>query len=235
MNGVCAPAAQINLQKELSMKYLRFLVLSLVALVACNSVANPDVDPTGINPVDPVTGTCLVQGRTFDDDVAIPRNTSCTFDDVQVEGNIKLASGASLSATGLTVDGNIQAEGADSLNVTDSDIRGNIQFKQGGSADVRRTLVDGDIQYEENTRSGSLISQDNTINGNLQIDKNRASVTADNNIIDGDLQLFENNLGPFSVINNRIDGNLQCKENSPAPTGSGNQVNGNKEDQCATF
>jgi hypothetical protein len=60
------------------MKYLGIFAFSFVALVACNSVANPDVDPTGINPVDPVTGICLVQGRTFDDDVAIPRNMSCT-------------------------------------------------------------------------------------------------------------------------------------------------------------
>ena len=30
-----------------------------------------------------------------------------------------------------------------------------------------------------------------------------------------------------------IDGNLQCKENAPPPTGGGNLVHGNAEDQCA--
>jgi hypothetical protein len=34
------------------------------------------------------------------------------------------------------------------------------------------------------------------------------------------------------ISQNRIDGNLQCKENNPAPTGGGNVVQGNKEDQC---
>ncbi len=35
-------------------------------------------------------------------------------------------------------------------------------------------------------------------------------------------------IGPVTV-----DGNLQCKENQPRPTGGGNIVHGNKEDQCA--
>jgi len=34
------------------------------------------------------------------------------------------------------------------------------------------------------------------------------------------------------IARNQIDGNLQCKENSPRPTGGGNVVRGNKEDQC---
>jgi hypothetical protein len=41
------------------------------------------------------------------------------------------------------------------------------------------------------------------------------------------------NRGTQSVTGNRINGNLQCKENVPAPTGGGNIVQGNKEDQCA--
>jgi hypothetical protein len=34
------------------------------------------------------------------------------------------------------------------------------------------------------------------------------------------------------IQGNVIDGNLQCKENKPDPTGGGNEVEGNKEDQC---
>jgi hypothetical protein len=41
------------------------------------------------------------------------------------------------------------------------------------------------------------------------------------------------NRGAQSVTRNRVNGNLQCKENVPAPTGGGNIVQGNKEDQCA--
>jgi hypothetical protein len=41
------------------------------------------------------------------------------------------------------------------------------------------------------------------------------------------------NPGGVSITSNRVNGNLQCKENVPAPTGGGNIVQGNKEDQCA--
>jgi len=47
----------------------------------------------------------------------------------------------------------------------------------------------------------------------------------------GNVQSFANR-GAQTIVNNRINGNLQCKENVPAPTGYGNIVGGNKEDQC---
>jgi hypothetical protein len=37
----------------------------------------------------------------------------------------------------------------------------------------------------------------------------------------------------ITITDNTIGGNLQCKENDPDPTGGGNVVAGNKEDQCA--
>jgi hypothetical protein len=45
------------------------------------------------------------------------------------------------------------------------------------------------------------------------------------------VQAFSNS-GGVVIRSNHIDGNLQCKENNPAPTGGGNTVEGNKEDQC---
>jgi hypothetical protein len=50
--------------------------------------------------------------------------------------------------------------------------------------------------------------------------------------VGGSVQVFQNK-GGVRLARNRIDGNLQCKENRPAPTGGGNVVQGNKEDQCA--
>jgi hypothetical protein len=49
--------------------------------------------------------------------------------------------------------------------------------------------------------------------------------------VKGDIQLFEND-GALVVSTNRINGNLQCKENDTEPTGGGNVVGGNAEDQC---
>ena len=54
------------------------------------------------------------------------------------------------------------------------------------------------------------------------------------NIVGGDVQIFTNT-GGADIRNNTIDGNLQCKDNNPAPTGSGNDVSGDREDQCEGF
>ena len=55
--------------------------------------------------------------------------------------------------------------------------------------------------------------------------------TLDRNAVDSDVQFFSNQ-GAISITANRIKGNLQCKANNPPPTGGGNVVHGNKEDQC---
>lgn len=72
-----------------------------------------------------------------------------------------------------------------------------------------------------------------TIDGNVQLDSNRGRQTVVGNVVNGDVQLFQNRRGVKLVKGNRIDGNLQCKANRPAPVGGGNHVGGNKEDQCA--
>ncbi len=53
-----------------------------------------------------------------------------------------------------------------------------------------------------------------------------------NNSVGADVRVFQNT-GGAEISDNRIDGNLQCTANVPKPTGSGNTVQGNKEDQCA--
>lgn len=52
------------------------------------------------------------------------------------------------------------------------------------------------------------------------------------NDVNADVQVFTNT-GGVRISANRIDANLQCKSNTPPPTGGGNEVQGNKEDQCA--
>ena len=52
------------------------------------------------------------------------------------------------------------------------------------------------------------------------------------NTVGSDIQSF-GNFGGVEASDNRVDGNLQCKENVPVPTGGGNIVQGNSEDQCA--
>jgi hypothetical protein len=117
---------------------------------------------------------------------------------------------ATLRATGVRVIGNVQAENAAQVEVlSGSTVRGSIQLKHGGGARIDSVRIKGDLQFDDNRRS----------------------LSANKNIIGGNLQAFQN-MGGLLVIENTIGGNLQCKENRPAPTGGGNIVKGNKEDQC---
>ena len=136
----------------------------------------------------------------------------CTLDGTTVKGNVKVERGGELNATKAYIDGNIQAEGARFVRVSHSNVKGDIQLDNvsGQESRINRTTVDGNVQ---------LVS-------------NHAPLLVQYSVIDGDLQAF-GNTGGVKIRYNTIDGNLQCKSNRPAPAGGGNQVSGNKEDQCA--
>jgi hypothetical protein len=87
--------------------------------------------------------------------------------------------------------------------------------------------VVGNVQAEGH---GKVTLLDSRVGGSVQL-KPGGSAIVWRNSITGDLQSFSNR-GTQSFVSNHINGNMQCKSNVPAPTGSGNIVQGNKEDQC---
>jgi len=149
-------------------------------------------------------------GAVTVDNLRVPSGASCTLNGTRVQGTIKVESNARLTATSVRVIGNVQGENFRFVKLVQSTVGGSVQLVQGGSATIRTNQIKGTLLFDDN--SGSLI--------------------AGNNTIDSDLQAFQNN-GGVAINKNRIDGNLQCKENQPPPTGGGNIVQGNKEDQCA--
>ncbi|MDQ3780712.1 MAG: hypothetical protein M3354_09240, partial [Chloroflexota bacterium] len=64
-----------------------------------------------------------------------------------------------------------------------------------------------------------------------QVKANSGELRLRENMVNADIQVLSHRRG-INIANNRVDGNLQCKENIPPPTGGGNTVQGNKEDQC---
>jgi hypothetical protein len=152
-------------------------------------------------------------GSVTVDNLRVPQNATCELNGTYVKGTIKVEKGATLNARGVRVVGNVQAENARNVVVRDSSrIGGSVQVKQGGAATVRSSRIIGDIQYDANSRY----------------------LRANNNIVGGSVQVVGNS-GGAEIFRNVINGNLQCKENRPAPTGGGNKVGGNKEDQCRRF
>ena len=150
-------------------------------------------------------------GATTVDNLRVPQYASCVLLGTRVKGTIKVEFNATLRAEDVLVIGNVQAENAKSVRVLDgSRVGGSVQVKQGGGAVVSDSRIEGDIQY----------------------DANSAKLCALRNRVGGSVQAFQN-VGGLEIRRNTIDGNLQCKENTPPPTGGGNIVGGNKEDQCA--
>lgn len=150
------------------------------------------------------------------DNVNVPPGRNCTLIDSRVQGSIYVRGNATLNVYRTSIKGNIQSEGARYVRLHGSGVNldGSVQIKYATAASsiAAGTWIGGSVQYEENT-------------GSLSISGAR---------VGQDVQIF-NNWGGASVFNNTINGNLQCKESDPPPTGGGNAVGGNKEDQCASF
>ena len=123
--------------------------------------------------------------------------------------NVKVPSGATCTLKGTRVKGNIVVNSKATLRANGAVVNGNIQSEGHRLVVVNNTRVGGSIQLKQG--------------GGLTVSANK---------VEGDVQIFSNKSGTKTIRNNRIDGNLQCKSNTPAPIGSGNVVDGNKEDQC---
>ena len=150
-----------------------------------------------------------VGARTLDN-VRVPSGATCVLDGTTVKGTVTVGADATLKARRARVVGNIQAENHKLVVVNGgTTVGGSIQIVQGGAYKVVGVKVTGSIQTDDN--SGVSLLRNNTVDADIQVIKHRNGV---------------------EISTNRVDGNLQCKENSPAPTGGGNVVRGNKEDQC---
>jgi hypothetical protein len=123
--------------------------------------------------------------------------------------NLRVPQGATCSLSGTRVEGTVKVERGATLRATGIRVIGNVQAENHKQVNVSGSRVGGSVQVKQG--GGSSLS---------------------NNSVGGDVQYFTNS-GTITIRSNRIDGNLQCKENRPAPTGGGNIVQGNKEDQCA--
>ena len=168
-------------------------------IVVSLRVSDPDQGPA-----------CEIRSDFISGDLRIPRDTKCVISDLFVAGNLRLDAGASVVGSDIRVNGNVEAKGADQLTLTDALIFGDLRFEDGGSVSLRESHVDGKVELKSNL--GSIELQDNVIDDEAKLEKNRG--------------------GPFRVVGNTIDGKLECKENDPPPTGSGN-VADEKTDQCS--
>lgn len=239
----------------------RLLAAALLALVlaACSSAAQtqipggplehlPSTITDGTNPAEG-GDSCVVENRSFDDDVTVPKDLVCTFNNVTINGNLILAPGARVDATGGHVDGNVLVYPNAKYVATGTSINGNVQAERATLIDIEDVQLNGNVQTWRTAslvvtggstsdiqpeRNGTVTVVGVQVDGNIQPEKNTDMVTINNNRVYGDVQPKENT-GGVTINNNEILGNLQCESNVPAPTGSGNTVHGDYDGQCSTL
>jgi hypothetical protein len=195
-----------------------------------------------------------IEGRVIEDNAVVPRGASCVLVNTTIKGNLFVRADARVMSENSAIDGNVQAERSALVDLAQSTVvKGNVQALRTRSVLVRTgTAVDGGVQIVEATAPANvhaLLVQDATVKGDVQAEKSSGQLRAVGNAIDGNLQFVENRTGTYaitdnvikgdlqffknkgagSITGNQVAGNLQSKENSPAPTVSGNVVEGDLE------
>ncbi len=135
-------------------------------------------------------------------------NCSGTLGPANVD-NLLVPKDATCTLVGTRISGNIKVEEGGILNASGVYVKGSVQAKGAESIQIIGSTIDGSVQVEEGY---SARLEDSHVNGSAEFLKNTADIT---------------------VLNNTLQGNLVCKENNLMPTGGGNIVQGNKEEQCS--
>jgi hypothetical protein len=122
-----------------------------------------------------------------------------------------------------------------------------LTVRPGATCDLSEVWVDGDLVVEE---GAVLLASGVTLTGNVEADEHRevrlqdsfvegnvileegGTGTVVGVVVEGDIEAVDN-AGPQRIEGNTVDGNLVCDGNATAPTGGGNIVAGDREDQCA--
>ena len=128
-----------------------------------------------------------------------------------VDGTVVVPAGATCTLNGTRVDGDVKVARGGTLIVRNARIGGNIQSEGFRSVRVEGGSVGGNVQLKE---GGAPTLGGVRVDGDIQLEKNRARAVVRSNV---------------------VGGNLQCQGNTSSPTGSGNRVEGDKEDQCRTL
>ena len=125
--------------------------------------------------------------------------------------SLRVPQDASCELDGTLVEGTVKVEGGASLTARAIQVGGNIQSEGAARVAVERSRVSGSLKVEQG--NGAAISS-NDVSGSVGVSSNQ---------------------GVVEISRNLIDGNLDCRDNAPPPTGGGNVVRGNAEDQCESL
>lgn len=157
-----------------------------------------------------------------------------------VGGNVELKDQGRASIGWSTIGGSLEGLDFYHINFTDTDVLGSIELKGGGDFNGDfgwGSVIGGDFEYEE---GHAVILKQFIVGGNVQVVDNDGGGSGFIEIMDcqisGDIEVLNNeNMIPqwswhrHTIENNTVGGNLEVKNNTPAPTVTGNTVDGEVE------
>ena len=184
----------------------------LMTLAGCVSTGNGPTPPppSTDDPGTPEIADCASGAETLPS-LEIPAGKACSLISTTIEGDLTLASGASLvEAISIEVKGNITGQGAADVTLDSAVVGGNIELAGGSTVDIAN----------------------GTVAGSVQLTGNSDGVSVADTVVGGDLQVSQNT-GDVYISTNMVTGNLLCEGNNPAPTGEENVVTGSNEGQCS--
>jgi hypothetical protein len=155
--------------------------------------------------------------------VFVPPGQSCTMFFTTVRGNLKVLEGSSLNATGNTVQGSVQADKSSFVRFERGFVGGSIQVKELARTelfpfafvDIRDNTVMGNIQIQKNVmdNAASAVLNNRVVTGGVKIEDNTFANLFVINSGGQSLQIF-NNTGSLDVFENRVGQNLEIFKNT---------------------
>lgn len=161
----------------------------------------------------------LVENSTLSSGVAV--NGGLFFSTASnLSGSVTSSNGWTFIEAGQ-VSTNVITVGDQASDLSDVSMSGQFQVDAATNGSVVcRSSISGQLLV---TNSGGLV----------QIGGDQPVADCGSNLVNGEIRLEDNNAGDIVVANNLVFGNVNCFNNTPAPTGSGNMVNGSATGQCA--
>ncbi len=154
-----------------------------------------------------------------------------------INGNIRVEDAVGLTLNDVTVNGEVQVARSRYFTDNKSRLKGAVTVQDVGFTAFRGSHLGKGVTVERARDEVRVCAS--SVMGNATFAGNATKVSigggvflCGGNEVRGDLAVHQN-LGTITIANNVVRGDLVCTSNEPAPTGSGNQVAGSKQDQCS--
>ena len=151
--------------------------------------------------------------------------------DTRVEGDLNVVGRCTLNGT--EVRGNVTLFVAGALVARDARIRGDLEGSRADFVDLQRSRIDGNVKLDGLV--GDLTTFDESeLHGDVELTANRSALEIQNSDFNRSL-VVSRNRGGVAISGTFVGNDLRCDANTPAPTGTGNTVEGKNEGQCAAL